>query len=158
MLSQLRRIRAKGCKTCVAFHGVKKVWMPSSIDWPIDGDEMPCQKDLKGKFQKMQTAKTKPVKISGGCCAKDTCGPRGQTCSKREGSGLHPYRTGRSHGAEDKNVQNREVLYQNENNEDDFSWSISSTGSKKLKRRKGVWQAMSVMTVKTLMRAIDGFP
>ena len=100
------------------------------------------QKDLKGKFQKMQTAKTKPVKMPGGCCAKDTCGPRGQTCSKREGSGLHPYRTGRSHGAEDKNVQNREVLYQNDRMKMIFHGPLIPHGSKKLKRRKGVWQAV----------------
>ena len=74
--------------------------------------------------------------------------PRGQTCSKREGSRLHPYGTGRSHGAEDKNVQNREVLYQNDRMKMIFHGpsiphgpSIAH-GSKKLKRRKGVWQAV----------------
>jgi len=39
-----------------------------------------------------------------------------------------------------------------------FHGPLIPHGSKKLKRRKGVWQAMAVTTVKTLMRAIEGFP
>ena len=64
------------------------------------------QKDLKGKFQKMQTAKTKPVKAP--------VVQEGKHVQNEKAVDLDQYRTERSHGAEDKNVQNREVLYQNE--------------------------------------------
>jgi len=41
-----------------------------------------------------------------------------------------------------KNVQNREVLYQNDRMKMIFHGPLIPQGSKKLKRRKGVWQAV----------------
>ena len=89
--------------------------MPSSIDWPIDGDEIALSKRSEGGIPKNADGKNQASEdVRRTLCKRHLGFQEGKTCSKREGIRLHPYRTGRSDGAEDNNVQNREVLYQNE--------------------------------------------
>ena len=127
MLSQLRRIRAKGCKTCVAFHGVKKVWMPSSIDWPIDGDD---PKRSEGGIPKNADGKNQ--------ASEDV---RRMLCKRHLGfqEGKHVQNEKALPSIWDrkklwcrgqKRSEQRGVVSERKHEEDDFSWSISSTGSK----------------------------
>ena len=102
-------------KDLCTIRGVKKVWMPSSIDWPIDGDEMPCQdpKRSEGEIPKNADGKNQASEDVRRMLCKRHLGSKRANMFKTRRH-YHPYRTGRSHGAEDNNVQNREVLYQNE--------------------------------------------
>ena len=105
--------------------------MPSSIVWPNDGDERPCEdpKRSEGGIPKNADGKNQASEVQADAEQKTPVVQEGKHVQNEKAvDSIH--RTGRSHGAEDRNVQNREVLYQNENNEDDFSWSISSTGCK----------------------------
>ena len=89
---------------------VGTVRMPCSIDWPIDGDD---PKRSEGGIPKNADGKNQASEDARRMLCKRHLGSKRANMFKTRRH-YHPYRTGRSHGAEDNNVQNREVLYQNE--------------------------------------------
>ena len=116
-------------------------WM-SQLQWMVTTDEMPVkiQKDLKREFQKIQTAKTKPVKFRRMLNKRHLWSKRANMFKTRRQWTSSIWDRKKPWCRGQKRSEQRGVVSERKD-EDDFSWSINSTWSKKLKSRRRVWQA-----------------